>query len=179
MSSSYSKSKVSAFFGSHHDNQLRESIRQDVLVERYDDLQKEIAHIEDLLNISEENFNNELFTINEMLFEMLETIVPELLEEEHKCEEVHSDKNHEEWEKDNDAVVVDEADEKAKRIASIKNREKAAITLAKNKENIIRARSSIRSAELASKTASSPEAKSRARKTITKARKTLTNIGKK
>jgi hypothetical protein len=165
--SSYSKSKVSAFFGSHTDNQLRESIRQDVLIERYDDLQAEMSHLEDLLNISEEDFNNDLFAVNEMLFEMLETLVPELIEEDHS-EELENDKEE-----------IDEADEKAKRIASIKDREKAAISLAKDKENIIRAKSSMRSGEIEAKSASSPEAKKRARKTIAKARKSLTGIRKK
>lgn len=79
--SSYSKSKVSAFFGSHHDNSLRESIRQDVLIERYDDLQREMEHLEHLMNISENHFNDDLFAINETLFDLLETLIPELKEE--------------------------------------------------------------------------------------------------
>jgi len=121
--SSYSKSKVSAFFGSHHDNSLRESIRQDVLIERYDDLQKEISHIEDLLNISENHFNDDLFIINEILFEMLEALVPELIEEEeeeikedHNCEAVHPGETHNEWEEN---AKTDEAadDPETRRVA--------------------------------------------------------------
>ena len=196
MSPSYSKSKVSAFFGSHTDPQLRESIRQDVLVERHDDLLEEMSHLENLLNISETDFNKDLFVVNEILFEMLESLVPELIEEEEEepsdnCEDVHPNMPHDEWLESNQPGVVDdggprihEADnpgetERQKRVEKIKSRETAAISIAKDKENLVRAKSLIRSAGLDSKSAKTPEAKRRAMKTIAKAKKTLTGVGKK
>ena len=183
--SSYSKSKISAFFGSHHDNQLRESIRRDVLIERYDDIKKEISHLEDLLDISEEDFNENLFAINEILFEMIEELVPELVEEE----DVDEEENVEEQKADAGTVAAtakkaaatkkaDPAAERKKLVAKIKKREGTAIAIAKDKEHLLRAKSSIRSAGLVSKGSKTPEARIRSMKTIAKAKKTLANIGK-
>ena len=241
MSPSYSKSKVSAFFGSHHDISLRESIRQDVLIERYDDLQKEMDHIESLLNISEDHFNDDLFAINEVLFEILESLVPELIKEDHSCDEVHPDKTHKEWENEDDDVnevagavaavgrafatgaarqagksavagAISKMSKKTsktgssdpdvvgqrakgdgdakkpaknvdairkKRVADIKARETKAMSLSKDKESIIRAKSLIRTAQMTAKGAVGTESKKRARSSLNRARQQMTKIGKK
>ena len=74
----FSTGQVNAFYSA--DQNMRESIRQDVLVERYADLQQEMENIENLLGISEEENDETLFEINDMLFELLESMVPELVE---------------------------------------------------------------------------------------------------
>jgi hypothetical protein len=164
--SSYSKSKVSAFFGSHHDNQLRESIRQDVLIERYDDLQKEMAHIEDLLNISEEDFDDDLYAITESLFDIIETLVPSLLEEEKELDE-------------SEPIEEIESPEqrRAKRSQEIKKREMSARGMEKNKEKYVRAKSNIKSAQISAKGAQSPEAKKAARGKLRAARQSVAKAG--
>ena len=146
--SSYSKSKVSAFFGSHHDNQLRESIRQDVLVERHADLRKELEHIEGLLNISEEDFDDELYAITESLFEMIETLVPSLVEEEEEKDEVVEEKEEIEEEPESGDQ------RRAKRAQEIKKREMAARDLERNKERYVRAKSNIRTAQISARSLS-------------------------
>ena len=199
--SSYSKSKVSAFFGSHHDNSLRESIRQDVLFERYDDLQKEMEHLESLLNISEEKSNEDLFIINDMLFDLIEELIPEMtseeetekLEEEHDCDDVHLDKNREDMEeKNDDEESVDEVAPLAARGAvaaakspagskvvgkiakgAIKKSIEKGSEFAKNKEAIMRARSLVRTAQLDTKAAKNPESKRKIRTTLARARQQL------
>ena len=75
----FSTGRVNAFYTADH--QERESIRQDVLVERHADLQMEMENIENLLNISEQERDEILFEINDFLFECLEELVPELVEE--------------------------------------------------------------------------------------------------
>ena len=70
----FSTGRVNAFYTADH--QERESIRQDVLVERYADLQMEMENIENLLNISEQERDEILFEINDFLFECLEELVP-------------------------------------------------------------------------------------------------------
>jgi hypothetical protein len=59
---------------------LRESVRQDLLVERYADLQEEMEGLEKLLDIEsdEKKDKTSLLKINEMLFEIIETMIPEL-----------------------------------------------------------------------------------------------------
>ena len=157
---SYSKSKVSAFFGSHHDNQLRESIRQDVLIERYDDLQKEISHIEDLLNISEDHVDDDLFAINNILFEILESLVPNLFNE------------------DLEEATTSPEEMRAQRAGEIKKREKQVIKISKDKEAINRARSLVKSAQLDVKGSDSPETKKKARATLNRAKQQMDKIGK-
>ena len=75
----FSTGRVNAFYSADHE--ARESIRQDVLEERYADLQMEMENIENLLNISEQERDEILFEINDFLFECLEELVPELVEE--------------------------------------------------------------------------------------------------
>ena len=202
MSPSYSKSKVSAFLGSHTDPQLRESIRQDVLIERYDDLQKEMDHIEDLLNISEDHFNDDLFAINEVLFEMLETLVPELIKEDDDCDDVNEvklsgmptiqQKTAKTGSTSGDPDIVgqrtkgkgDDAGKPAKnvdairkkRVADIKARETKAMRLSKDKESIIRVKSLIRTAQMTAKGADNPESKKRARHVCDYAQKIFQKI---
>ena len=85
----FSTGKLNAFYTA--DQQERESIRQDVLEERYADLQMEMENIENLLNISEQERDEVLFEINDFLFECLEDLVPELVEEEELLVEEESD----------------------------------------------------------------------------------------
>ena len=200
--SSYSKSKVSAFFGSHHDNSLRESIRQDVLIERYDDLQKEMEHLEHLMNISENHFNDDLFAINETLFELLESLVPELKEEE-TIDEAEFGKTRGISAKGGAApgekqaglaatgkgalstakpkATTDPKNVEARRkerVAAIKDREAKAINISKDKEAVVRAKSLIRTAQQTVRGAENPEAKKRARTSLNRARQQLVKIGK-
>ena len=108
----FSTGRVNAFYSADHE--ARESIRQDVLEERYADLQMEMENIENLLNISEQERDEILFEINDFLFECLEELVPELVEEEVVEEET------------NDVEAVKQA-----RVQKIKKREKTAIAIAK------------------------------------------------
>ena len=62
----FSTGRVNAFYSADHE--ARESIRQDVLEERYADLQMEMENIENLLNISEQERDEILFEINDFLF---------------------------------------------------------------------------------------------------------------
>ena len=153
----FSTGKVNAFYTADH--QERESIRQDVLVERYADLQLEMENIENLLNISEQERDEILFDINDFLFECLEELVPELVEE--VVEEEPND--------------VESA--KQVRVQRIKKREKASIAIAKNAEKLKRAKSNIQTARLRIKGAQSPESKSKAREGLRGARQHLSTAG--
>ncbi len=153
----FSTGRVNAFYMADH--QERESIRRDLLEERYTDLQMEMENIENLLNISEQERDEILFEINDFLFECLEELVPELVEEETQIIEGPG----------NDAEVVKQA-----RMSKIKDREKAAINIAKNAENLNRAKSTIRTAHLQLKGARTPEAKAKARKELHSAQRRLT-----
>jgi hypothetical protein len=154
----FSTGRVNAFYTADH--QERESIRQDVLEERYADLQMEMENIENLLNISEQERDEILFEINDFLFECLEELVPELVEEEVVEEET------------NDVEAAKQA-----RVQKIKKREKASIAIAKNAEKLKRAKSNIQTARLRIKGAQSPEAKSKAREGLRGARKHLATAG--
>ena len=154
----FSTGRVNAFYTADH--QERESIRQDVLVERYADLQLEMENIENLLNISEQERDEILFEINDFLFECLEELVPELVEEEVVEEEP------------NDVEAAKQA-----RVQKIKKREKASIAIAKNAEKLKRAKSNIQTARLRIKGAQSPEAKAKAREGLRGARKHLATAG--
>ena len=153
----FSTGRVNAFYTADH--QERESIRQDVLVERYADLQMEMENIENLLNISEQERDEILFEINDFLFECLEELVPELVEEVVE-------------EEPNDVEAAKQA-----RIQKIKKREKASIAISKNAEKLKRAKSNIQTARLRIKGAQSPEAKSKAREGLRGARKHLATAG--
>jgi len=155
----FSTGRVNAFYTADH--QERESIRQDVLVERYADLQLEMENIENLLNISEQEMDETLFEINDFLFECLEALVPELDEE-----------------------VVEEAPDdveaaKQARVQKIKKREKVAIGIAKNAEKLKRAKSNIQTARLRIKGSQSPESKAKAREGLRGARRHLATTGMK
>ena len=153
----FSTGRVNAFYSA--DREARESIRQDVLVERYADLQMEMGNIENLLNISEQERDEILFEINDFLFECLEELVPELVEEVVE-------------EEPNDVEAAKQA-----RVQKIKKREKASIAIAKNAEKLKRAKSNIQTARLRIKGAQSPEAKSKAREGLRGARKHLATAG--
>ena len=153
----FSTGRVNAFYTADH--QERESIRQDVLVERYADLQLEMENIENLLNISEQERDEILFEINDFLFECLEELVPELVEEVVE-------------EEPNDVEAAKQA-----RVQRIKKREKASIAISKNAEKLKRAKSNIQTARLRIKGAQSPEAKSKAREGLRGARKHLATAG--
>ena len=153
----FSTGRVNAFYSA--DREARESIRQDVLVERYADLQMEMENIENLLNISEQERDEILFEINDFLFECLEELVPELVEEVVE-------------EEPNDVEAAKQA-----RVQKIKKREKASIAIAKNAEKLKRAKSNIQTARLRIKGAQSPEAKSKAREGLRGARKHLATAG--
>ena len=153
----FSTGRVNAFYSADHE--ARESIRQDVLVERYADLQMEMENIENLLNISEQERDEILFEINDFLFECLEELVPELVEEEIT-------------EEPNDVEAAKQA-----RVQKIKKRKKASIAIAKNAEKLKRAKSNIQTARLRIKGAQSPESKSKAREGLRGARKHLATAG--
>ena len=153
----FSTGRVNAFYSADHE--ARESIRQDVLEERYADLQMEMENIENLLNISEQERDEILFEINDFLFECLEELVPELVEEAIE-------------EEPNDVEAAKQA-----RIQKIKKREKASIGIAKNAEKLKRAKSNIQTARLRIKGAQSPESKAKAREGLRGARKHLATAG--
>ena len=155
----FSTGRVNAFYSADHE--ARESIRQDVLEERYADLQMEMENIENLLNISEQERDEILFEINDFLFECLEELVPELVEEEIA-------------EAPDDAEAVKQA-----RVQKIKKREKTAIAIAKNAEKLKRAKSNIQTARLRIKGAQSPESKAKAREGLRGARRHLATTGMK
>lgn len=155
----FSTGRVNAFYTADH--QERESIRQDVLVERYADLQLEMGSIENLLNISEQEMDETLFEINESLFELLESLVPELTEED-----IAEDPS-------------DVEDARQTRAQKIMKREKMAIGIAKNAEKLKRAKSNIQTARLRIKGSQSPESKAKAREGLRGARRHLATTGMK
>ena len=158
--------KINAFYVA--DQQERESIRQDVLVERYADLQMEMENIESLLNISEQERDEVLFDINDMLFDIIETLVPELVaEEEEKEEEEDTDSGVTTESKTADSVEA----AKHARAQKIKKRERVAVAIAKNTEKLKRAKSNIVTARLRVKSSQSPEAKTKAREGLRAARR--------
>jgi hypothetical protein len=152
----FSTGRVNAFYMADH--QERESIRRDLLEERYTDLQMEMENIENLLNISEQERDEILFEINDFLFECLEELVPELVEEETQIIEGPG----------NDAEVVKQA-----RMSKIKDSEKAAINIAKNAEKIKGAKSTIRTAHLQLKGSGDPKSKLKAREGLRSAQANL------
>jgi len=159
-----STQKLNAFYSSTEDHTLRESIRKDVLLDRYVDLQEEMAHLESLLNISEKENNEVLFDISEMLFDLVEYIMPELLDDDGGAA-------------DDKDVSEAPSDPAAARAAKIKAREKKALAISKNAEKLIRAKSNIKTARLSVKGSDSPEAKARARETLRVARSNLAKAG--
>ena len=163
----FSKGRVNAFYSA--DQQMRESIRQDVLVERYADLQMEMDNIENLLNISEQERDETLFEINDLLFDIIESLVPELIEEvsseEEDLEEAPTDTSNQ--------LAARQQD----RAAKIRQRERQAIAVQRNQEKLNRAKSNIKTARLGIKGAQSPEAKAKAREKLRSARQHLATTG--
>ena len=157
----FSTGKINAFYSA--DQQMRQSIRQDMLEERYADLQQEMENIEELLDISSNEYDDCLFDIVDDLFAIVETLVPELTED--------VDSNIEE-ESPTDPEAVKNAG-----IQRIKKREKASIAVSKNAEKLKRAKSNIVTARLRVKGAQSPEAKTKAREGLRGARRHLATAG--
>lgn len=150
----FSTGKVAAFYTA--DQHERQSIRQDVLAERYVDLQLEMENIENLLNISEQERNEILFDINEMLFEYLESLVPEVFQDSNPLQEAE-----------------DVRQVTAKRM---KDREKVAIEMRKRADSLKQARGDIESARIKMQSSESPETKLKARESLRMARKNLSRL---
>ena len=123
----------------------------------------EIKHLENLLDISEEDYIDVLYDINDSLFELLETIVPELTM-------TTTDDDIEEQPADAETRIK-------MRKNQVKQREIKAVKIAKGAEELIRAKSSIKTARLSVKGSNSPESKSKAQKDLVKARGKLRTIG--
>ena len=158
----FSGAKVNAFYTA--DQQMRESIRQDVLAERYVDLQQEMKNLENLLNISEEERNEDLFEINDILFNIIEMLVPEL------TEEMTENLDEQEDSSSFDARQTARKDR-------IKKRENDAIEVSKKKEELVRAKSDISVARLGLRAAGTPQAKAAAGEKLRKARGKLAVAG--
>jgi len=159
----FSGARVNAFYTA--DQQMRESIRQDVLAERYVDLQQEMGDLEKLLNISEEEKNETLFEINDMLFNIIEMLVPEITEEDSE--------NLLDEQEDSSSFDARQTARKDR----IKKREKDAIEVSKKKEELVRAKSDISVARLGLRSAETPQAKTAAGEKLRKARGKLAVAG--
>ena len=108
-----STGKIKQFYSA--DYLTRESIRNDVLLERYTDLQAELSDLEEMLNISNKETDSTLFSIIESLIETIKNFVPEI--DEQPLEE-----------------GVEEQDEKTKIFENMKKRELAARSWIKQSE---------------------------------------------
>lgn len=149
----YSKGKISAFLG-EPSAENRIGMRKELLSDRYLDLKEEIESIEYALNMSPEKEAELLYNINENIFCILETLLPELSD----TEEIYEQED------------VDDAMRKRKeRADKIKQREKSAIEIQKDKEEYLRARSFIKTARIDSQTADTPEKKKKANSNLRKA----------
>ena len=74
-----STGKIKQFYSA--DQLTRESIRTDVLLERYADLQAELSDLEEMLDISNKETDTTLFSIIESLIQTIKTFVPEIDEQ--------------------------------------------------------------------------------------------------
>jgi len=99
-----STGKIKQFYSA--DQVTRESIRNDVLLERYADLQAELSDLEEMLNISNKEIDTTLFSIIESLITTIKNFVPEIVEQD--LEE-----------------AVEEQDDKTKVFENMKKRELA------------------------------------------------------
>ena len=108
-----STGKIKQFYSA--DQLTKESIRNDVLLERYADLQAELSDLEEMLNISNKETDSTLFSIIESLIETIKNFVPEI--DEQPLEE-----------------GVEEQDEKTKIFENMKKRELAARSWIKQSE---------------------------------------------
>ena len=75
-----STGKIKQFYSA--DQVTRESIRNDVLLERYADLQAELSDLEEMLNISNKEIDTTLFSIIESLITTIKNFVPEIVEQD-------------------------------------------------------------------------------------------------
>ena len=99
-----STGKIKQFYSA--DQVTKEAIRNDVLLERYADLQAELSDLEEMLNISNKEIDTTLFNIIESLINTIKDFVPEIVERD--LEE-----------------SVEEQDEKSKVFENMKKRELA------------------------------------------------------
>jgi len=99
-----STGKIKQFYSA--DQVTKEAIRNDVLLERYADLQAELSDLEEMLNISNKEIDTTLFNIIESLINTIKDFVPEIVEQD--LEE-----------------SVEEQDEKSKVFENMKKRELA------------------------------------------------------
>lgn len=99
-----STGKIKQFYSA--DQVTKEAIRNDVLLERYADLQAELSDLEEMLNISNKEIDITLFNIIESLINTIKDFVPEIVEQD--LEE-----------------SVEEQDEKSKVFENMKKRELA------------------------------------------------------
>ena len=60
----------------------------DLLSERYVDLLEELGQIEDILNMSPSGDVEDLYEINDILFGVIDALIPELVKEEETDQEV-------------------------------------------------------------------------------------------
>jgi len=147
----------------------------DLLSERYVDLQDELGQIEDILNIIPSEDIDNLYEINEILFSLIERIIPELIYEE---EDDDQETRYKEFLK---KVANKKNPEVAKkdRAEKIKQREKTAVDTQKDKEEYIRARSFIKTAKTSSVNAKDPNEKRKSSQNLQKARAQLAKLDKK
>ena len=152
-----------------------EDTNDDLLAERYVDLQEELYQIENIFNISSDEDVDNLYEINEMLFSLIERIIPELIDEQ---EDNDQEKRYKEFLK---KIANKKNPEVAKkdRVEKIKQREKAAVDTQKDKEEYVRARSFMKSAKIDSTNAKTPEEKRKATQNLQKARTHLDKLNKK
>ena len=143
----------------------------DLLSERYVDLLEELGQIEDILNMSPSGDVEDLYEINDILFGVIDALIPELVKEEETDQEVrYKEFLKKSANKKNPEVVRKDRAEK------IKNREKAAMNLQKDKEDYVRARSSLKTAKLASASAKTPKERRTATQNLQKARTHLSKL---
>jgi len=147
----FSRGRVNAFYGA--DPSTKDSIREDVLKERYVDLLDEKENLENILNIPESEHINMLYDINIKLFDILETLVPEAFAETEELVEEESRVN---------AVAQ-----------NMKAREMKARQMRNQKEKMLVAKNNIQTAQLRFKNAQTPKDKAREMDNIRKARKAL------
>lgn len=178
MSRSYSAHKVKAYFGESN-REDRESIRNELLYERYSDILDEKEHLEGLLDISSDDNSIDLvFDINETLFDMLEYIAPEIfLEAEEKINKPVLNKLPKPNQNNDSDGGGNRETEKKERATKIKDREKKVMSLAKNSEKLVRAKSNVKTARLSVKTAKDPKSKQKAAQTLKTAQGNLSKAG--
>jgi|TARA_B100001939_G_scaffold347559_1_gene369552 glycyl-tRNA synthetase beta subunit len=147
----FSRGKVSAFYGA--DVETRDSIRNDVLTERYVDLLDEKENLENLLNIAENEYDELLFDINKQLFNILEDIVPEVFTEIQNLRE----------EEEGTKSIADRMREREMKVRQLEN----------HREKMNKVRDSIEDARQKVRDAKDPMMKNKQMETLRKARQNL------